>query len=65
MTKDLTLKEILDLLVQKLDISYGSFEMKIHNKKCTNYSKTKRVNYTEIDSDEFMDEHIRNTKDSK
>lgn len=60
--QDLSLKEILDLLVDKLDVKYGSFEMKIHNGKCTNFSKTKRINYTEIDSEEYMDEHVRNTK---
>jgi hypothetical protein len=58
MNKELTQKELIDLLVKKLRLEYGSFEMKIHNGKCTNYSITKRVNYSEIDTNELVETKI-------
>jgi len=59
MNKELSTKELVDLLVKKLKLDYGSFELKVHNGKCTNYSVTRRVNYTEIEAEELLETNIR------
>jgi hypothetical protein len=54
MNKDLTIKELITELVQRLNLQYGSIEIKIHDGKWTNYQLTTRVNFNESEIKEFL-----------
>lgn len=54
MNKDLSIKEIINELVQKLNLQYGSIEIKIHDGKWTNYQITTRINYNESDTRDIL-----------
>lgn len=55
MNREFSTKELIDLLVSKLRVDYGSVEIKIHNGKCTNFTVSRRINYTEIEAEDLME----------
>lgn len=55
MNKEPSVKQLIDALVKRLNIQYGSLEIKVHDGKWSNYTVSERVNYTESDSRELLD----------
>jgi len=56
MSRDLSIKEIINLLVEKLQIEYGGIEIKVHGGKWTNYTLSLRTNYNETETNAILDQ---------
>lgn len=52
--KDTSIKDLLNELIRKLNLEYGSFEVKVHDGKWMNYSVTVRVNHNESESKDVL-----------
>jgi len=60
MTKDLSTNQLIDALVERLRIEYGSIEIKVHDGKWTNYLKVERINKNESGSRDFLEDKVKN-----
>ena len=59
MNPDLSINELIELLIKKLDVTYGRVEIKVHDSSWTNYEVTFRVNKNESTSRDFIVEKIK------